>query len=112
MPEGNPTGGEPDEQLIPLAGRIELLGLTLGIGDTAELVDPDEEDSERAPGVEIVPLVTLDLSGHLHRGGQCMETITPYLLTSRALDNLIDGLIEIRGVMDERYPDRERGSQE
>lgn len=115
MPEnGDWTGdgwSEPHEELLPLAGRIELLGLTLGIGDTTELVDPEDENPHRPPGVGIVPLVAMDLTGHLHAAGQCLPSRTPYLLTSDALDELIDGLVEIRNVMDTRYPDRERRSQ-
>lgn len=102
---------EPVEELVPLAGRIELLGLTLGIGDTTELVDPEHESPHRAAGVAIVPLVAMDLMGHLHVAGQCMPARTPYLLTSDSLDELIEGLEEIRKVMDTRYPDRERRSQ-
>jgi hypothetical protein len=102
--------GEPREELVPIAGRIELLGLSLGIGDTTELIDPEEENPHRPPGVGIVPLVAMDLSGHLHVGGQCLPAVTPYLLTSDALDELIDGLTQIRGAMDDRYPDRERRS--
>lgn len=103
---------EPREELIPLAGRIELMGLSLGIGDTAELVDPDMESPHRPSGVGIVPLVVMDLMGHLHVGGQCLPARTPYLITSVGLDELVDGLIRIRDAMDVRYPDRERWSSQ
>ena len=109
---GNAEGwSEPYEELLPLAGRIELTGLSLEIGDTTELVDPEEENPHRPPGVGIVPLVAMDLMGHLHVNGACLPARTPYLITSDALDELIEGLTEIRDAMDTHYPDRERRSQ-
>lgn len=101
----------PHEELLPLAGRIELLGLSLGVGDTTEWTDPEHESPHRSAGATIVPLVAMDLMGHLHVGGGCMPARTPYLVTSDALDELIDGLVEIRRVLDDRYPHRERRSQ-
>lgn len=113
-PEGWTNGegwSEPREELLPIAGRIELLGLSLGMGDTTELVDPEEENPHRPAGVGIVPLVAMDLMGRLHVGGECLPARTPYLMTPMALDELIDGLTEVRDALDTRYPDRERRSQ-
>jgi hypothetical protein len=111
--EWNSTGwSEPPEGSIPLAGRIELMGVNVGVGDTAALVDPDDATSERPAGVENVPLVALDLIGHLHLSGQCVPSQTPYLITPVALDELIGGLIEAREALDAQYPHRERGARQ
>jgi hypothetical protein len=61
--------------------------------------------------VEELPLVVLDLIGHLHVADQCLPARTPFLVTSVALDELLAGLLEARDELDARYPHRERGAK-
>jgi hypothetical protein len=111
--EWNSTGWtESLEGAIPLTGRIELMGVNVGVGDTTALVDPDSATTEHPAGVENIPLVALDLVGHLHLAGQCIPSQTPFLVTPVALDELINGLIEARDALDARYPHRERGTRQ
>lgn len=99
------------EVLVPLNNRIELMAVYVGVGDTSTLVDPEHETVDQPAGVENIPLVTLDLMGHLHQDGRCIPARTPFLITSLALDQLIEGLLDAQKQMDARYPHRERAEQ-
>ena len=111
MPEEWEETRDDEPRQVPLSGRVELLEAVVGVGDHSHLIDQEEADATGVePGIENVPLVTLDLAGHLHPGGVCIPITTPYLLTGVALDQLISGLCEAREQLDARYPYRERRS--
>jgi len=108
--EWEDTPVEP-EALISLTDRIEFMGISIGMGDYTRLVDPDDPDTEHAPGTVTVPLVTLDLSGHRHDNpDQCIPATAAFLVTSVGFDELVDELCRARERFNELYPHRERRS--
>jgi hypothetical protein len=97
MPEEPNDGEWVDGDNVPLEGRIELLAVTVGVGDHLALVDPDGETHEHPAGVsELGTLVTLDLAGHIHLPGMpCIPTIVPFTMTPEVFGGLLTGLKDV-----------------
>lgn len=86
------------EDHVSIDHRVELLGITVGVGDHVVLRDPEHETEDRPAGVEeLGTTVIMDLSGHLHLPGEpCIPLSAPFKMSPEVLNDLISGLEEVR----------------